>query len=184
MKTLIFLFLFPLSLFANLRPVPWLTEGAISFLECYLEEHTNARILEFGSGASTVWFVRRTKNLISIEHDTSWHRLVKETIDKGFNYGAKLILLPKPYYHVTNLFPDEYFDLILVDGRNRKGCILHSVRTLKKGGILMLDNSERPYYKKAIDLLKGWEEFSFKQNRPDSCNFFYPNWTTSWWIKP
>src|SRR3990167_4328675 len=84
---------------------------------------------------------------------------------------AKLILLPKPYYSIANLFPDEYFDLILVDGRNRKGCILHAIRTLKRGGVLMLDNAERPYYKKAIELLEGWKATSAVQNKPDSCNF-------------
>ena len=60
----------------NIRPVPWLTEGAIEFLEQYLTEHPSAKILEFGTGASTIWFAKRTPNLYSIEHDPSWFTLI------------------------------------------------------------------------------------------------------------
>lgn len=173
-----------LGLFSvDIRPVPWLVEESISFLDSYLTEHPEAKVLEFGSGASTIWIAKRTPNLISVEHNAMWHGNIKNKILR-LGLHADLILAPRPYYDICKQFPNDNFDLILVDGRNRKGCILYSIPLLKKGGILMLDNSERKYYQKGIDLMKSWEQFSAIQKKPDSCGFFYPGWKTTWWIKP
>ncbi len=174
----------PLLGFAELRPVPWLTEGAISFLEDYFKEHPNAKVLEFGSGASTVWFADKTTNLVSVEHSPQWYTDVKKILADRFGDREIVHLVPRPYYCFCDQFPDEYFDLILVDGRNRKGCIHHSIRILKKGGVLMLDNAERSYYKKGMDLMRGWEKYSDEQTKPDSCDFWYTRWTTTWWVRP
>jgi predicted O-methyltransferase YrrM len=56
-----------ISLFA-VRPIPSICEGSIEFLETYFEENENPKVLEFGSGASTVWMAKRTTNLYSLEH--------------------------------------------------------------------------------------------------------------------
>ena len=45
----------------------------------------------------------------------------------------------------------EKFDIIIVDGRARSHCILNSIDKLNKGGLFIVDNAERHYYKKAID---------------------------------
>ena len=69
-------FLLPIFLFFSisgsafsLRPVPWLTDEAVAFLDVFCEENPDAKILEFGSGASTLWFAKRTPNLYSDEHE-------------------------------------------------------------------------------------------------------------------
>ena len=111
--------------------------------------------------------------------------LIKKKIETDPNcHSVRHYLLKRPYYNVCKQFPDEYFDLILVDGRNRKGCIIQSLSKLKKGGILMLDNAERSYYHAVYEYMEGWECFNALQTKPDSCNFYYPNWLTTWWIKP
>lgn len=169
----------------SLRPVPWITHEAVCFLDEYMKTHPDARVLEFGSGSSTIWFAKRTKNLFSLEHSPEWYKMMLEILaaEPDCNY-AHLILHERPYWTVCNFFKDESFDLILVDGRNRSGCIKESIRILKKGGVLMLDNAERQYYKKALDLLEGWEAVKTTQIEPDSCGFTYPNWQTHWYIKP
>jgi hypothetical protein len=43
-------------------------------------------------------------------------------------------------------YPDNYFDLVIVDGRARSSCILHSIGKVKVGGYLLVDNTEREYY--------------------------------------
>ncbi len=52
------------------------------------------------------------------------------------------------YRYATQIdeFPDAYFDLILVDGRSRPACLVHSVPKVKPGGIIILDNADRDYY--------------------------------------
>lgn len=184
MWTIVLWMLFPLFVFGTVRPVPWLTEGAIAFLEEYLLKNPEAKILEFGSGASTIWLAKRTPFLISVEHNLQWHELIKKMcIEQGLDH-VQLHLIPMPYDQFAQNFEKESFDLILIDGRNRKGCILHSIHALKKGGVLMLDNAERPYYQKGIDLLKTWKHFEAEQIHPDACGFMYLGWITAWWIKP
>ncbi|MBN8710079.1 MAG: hypothetical protein J0I10_11890, partial [Verrucomicrobia bacterium] len=38
------------------------------------------------------------------------------------------------------------FDAVLVDGRARPSCIMHSLDKVKPGGLLVVDNAERDYY--------------------------------------
>lgn len=174
------------SLFGvNFRTEPWLTESAISFLDQYLSLHPEAIILEFGSGASTLWFAERTPHLHSVEHSDRYYAYVSRRLKKDEKYHhVEYYLLPCPYYGICDQFPDEYFDLILVDGRNRKGCIAQSIAKLKTGGVLMLDNAERPYYFAAFEWMEEWEHISTEQTGPDKFGFWYPGWRTDWWVKP
>lgn len=168
-----------------LRPIPWVTHKAVLFLDQFMKDNPHAKVLEFGCGSSTLWFAQRTKNLVSIEHSAQWFNDINSMLHENEKcFPVQLILHEMPYYSVCDNFPDNYFDLILVDGRNRSGCIKNAIRTLKHGGILMLDNAERPYYQKALDLLVGWESISTDQPEPDSCGFTYPDWKTNWYIKP
>ena len=167
------------------RDVPWLTEESIVFLDQYLKEHKDAKILEFGCGASTIWFSKRTKNLTSVEHALDWHYNTAVKINQDPNCNpVNLIYRKTPYYSICESLEKGSFDLILVDGRNRKGCIANAIQLLKPGGVLMLDNSERTYYFKVFDLMKNWETVITHQKKPDSCGFWYKNWQTRWWIKP
>jgi|GEM_PF-749684 predicted O-methyltransferase YrrM len=154
---------------------PLLATSAVEFLHKFLTQKPNARVLEFGSGGSTIWFSTYTSNLVSIEHDPKWYEKVKTELksDPAFN-SVDLKFLSKPYYSVCDEFPDEYFDLILVDGRNRVRCAENSIRILKKGGILMLDDAQRPYYHRVHRLLHDWEY----------TRTIHPARQTHWWIKP
>lgn len=185
-----FAFLIALMFYFNLhsdplRSIPWVTHEAVIFLENFMSEHPNATVLEFGSGSSTIWFAKRTKNLISIEHHPDWYNRVLCELDNIPECNpVHLILHEQPYYKVCAYFPQESFDLILVDGRNRKGCIINSIPLLKHGGILMVDNAERHYYQEALKLMQSWENRKTIQKEPDSCGFTYDNWQTHWYIRP
>lgn len=50
------------------------------------------------------------------------------------------------YARAIDSFPSEHFDIILVDGRARPSCIQQALPHLKQGGLLVVDNTERPYY--------------------------------------
>lgn len=58
---------------------------------------------------------------------------------------------------------DAKFDYILVDGRSRVSCLKIALSKIKEdGGILVLDNSERPRYKVGIDLVPSdWYKYEF-----------------------
>ncbi|OGN60033.1 MAG: hypothetical protein A3F40_01670 [Chlamydiae bacterium RIFCSPHIGHO2_12_FULL_27_8] len=140
-----------------LRTTPWITEEAILIIESFLTHNENIIVLEFGSGGSTVWSAEKNVNIVSVEHDERWFDLIYYTLEKGgllekINY----IFHPMPYYNVCSNFKDDSFDIIIVDGRNRKGCILSAMSKSKSGGLLILNNSERPYYKEILPLLSEW----------------------------
>lgn len=171
------------------RSEPWLAESAIWFIENYLIPNDEApllrKVFEFGSGSSTKWLIDRCEELISVEHDSNWFDNVYDGIRNDILVGRlKYGLYNRSYDHVINQFVGSYFDLILIDGRDRVKCIQSSIPKLKSGGWLVLDNSEREYYQRGIDLMKDWNRIDCKQIRPDKYGFTYPDWTTSIFIKP
>lgn len=153
---------------------PWITFGAISFLENYLEPGMNA--FEWGTGGSTAFFLSKGVNVVSIEHDTSWADMIKDAIKPAFGIAwAFHHLPPEPrdhgrqgdpsnpldylssgkqfqgyaftsYARAIDQHPEASFDVILVDGRARPSCLHHAIPKVKVGGIIVLDNSDRQHY--------------------------------------
>lgn len=159
---------------------PWLTEPAILLLEQFLKPHMS--VLETGMGKSTIYFRQKCEIVISIEHDEEWYNKIIQRLLK--QPRASFFIAKRPYNNIIDAFINNSFDVILIDGRDRVKCIQSSIPKLKSGGWLIVDNSERPYYQKGIDLMKDWNRIDCKQNRPDKYDFTYPDWTTSIFIKP
>jgi len=57
------------------------------------------------------------------------------------------------YVKAIDLYPDDSFDVILIDGRSRPSCFKHALKKLRTGGLIVWDNMERDYYWKATQLL-------------------------------
>ena len=165
-----------------MRKTPWLTEASIIFFELYinnlLSKKIKPKILEFGTGASTIWFFNKGTDIITVDHDLKWAETVKKIQPE-----IDLRLLPRPYHHICNEFAPETFDIVLVDGRDRVMCVDKSMQLVKQGGCLILDNAERSNYTPALERLKTWTMFTSEQTKPDSEGFWYPGWKTNWWIK-
>jgi predicted O-methyltransferase YrrM len=169
------------------RKIPWLTEAAIAFMESYLK--SNMQVLEFGAGGSTIWMSRRC-HVTTIEHDAAW---IEELTPNVPAYNWRHVVEPCPHYDLCEQWPDEVFDLVLVDGRDcqrgedydRVVCAERSVRLVRPGGILMLDNAERQGYERVGDgVCKDWNVTTSIQRQPDTEGFVYDDWTTAWWRKP
>lgn len=169
------------------RSEPWLVETAISFIDVYLQSIDKPVVFEYGCGSSTIWFGMKSDKIYSVEHDIKWYNEVKEnTLVKVRELYNRLHLTfhERPYDKVIDEHNDESFDLILIDGRDRVKCINRSICKLKRGGLLVFDNSERKEYKNGIEIVKDWNQIHCQQNRPDKYDFTYPGWTTSIFIKP
>jgi hypothetical protein len=97
-------------------------------------------------------------------------------------------LRPLPYHGVCDEFPDEHFDLVLVDGldvdegRMRVACARAAMRVLRRGGILMLDNAQMPEFAGVHALVWNWPMYRTVQRvaRPD----YRADNETNWWTKP
>lgn len=166
---------------------PWLCWPAIDWLEAFMQP--GMRVLEFGSGGSTVFFAKRGARVLSIEDDSAWHAEVQRRLgvlgldggrnglecrvvppeqdgessttvsgyeeDSGLNshrrmYAGKTF---RGYASSVDDLPDRSFDLALIDGRARLACTRHALPKIRPGGVLVLDNSERPTYEPIHALL-------------------------------
>ena len=138
------------------KELPWLTKGSIGFIEQHIKKQD--MVLEFGSGASTLFFARRARKVISFEsggysirHGTidrsvNWYKKLAQRLQKGKIHNVELYLLqgyPRSAIvdrHVLPSLPDNLFDWVLVDGANRVLCIDLSRDKLKSGGYMIIDN--------------------------------------------
>lgn len=179
--------------------IPWLVFDAIDFLESWLS--SDMVIFEFGSGGSTLFFASRAKQVISAEHDKAWFNDTREALtserctnvdyflrepEPDIDYHAKSFYRNEDaissrqeyrgmnfvsYVHLVDGYPDNYFDLVVVDGRVRNSCIHFSIPKIKKNGYLLLDNAERGMYISANPELldrQKWERKDFTGHFPFS----------------
>ena len=124
---------------------------------------SNCRILEWGSGGSTLWFADRLPTgatLTSIDHDTAWHENTLRRIGKRVD--VRLLLCPpraplgqnatieeedpthlQEYLHAVD---GSRFDVILVDGVARVACMEQARELLSPGGVIFLHDAHRPWY--------------------------------------
>jgi hypothetical protein len=127
---------------------PWLTEMANAILASYLRRADIG--LEFGSGRSTLWFAKRVEHITSIEHDDGWYRKVVSLLSDSGQRNIDYRLIPRDapeergdesrYARVTEEFGNGKFDFVLVDGAYRDACALKALRTIRPGGLLIIDN--------------------------------------------
>jgi FkbM family methyltransferase len=50
------------------------------------------------------------------------------------------------YASAIDNYENEYFDIIVIDGRARPSCFLHAMNKVRMGGYIILDNAERAHY--------------------------------------
>jgi hypothetical protein len=169
----------------NLAPLPWMNYEAI----VYIEQTINKLpcVFEYGSGSSTLYWIEKCAQIVSIEHDESFfYNLQSKLADKAVyhliapqvqsvvaNYSpADPDLFQSSdyrgyffenYVKAIDLYPDGHFDVVVVDGRARPSCIKRALPKIRRGGMLVLDNSDRSYYTKLTStMLNDWSLSIFR----------------------
>ena len=95
----------------NVRPVrPWISYRAVKFLDHKITP--DWRVIEFGSGMSTLWFARRCGFLHSIEIDDHWYQLVARRLRGAKN--VRYDLRPLDQYYDVSDYADASVDLAFV----------------------------------------------------------------------
>ncbi len=185
--------------------LPWVTFEAKRWLDSYLRN--TMTVFEWGSGGSTLYFAKQVRQVISVEHDQKWYDAVISSLkhEKFVNYDyflippRKYLLAPflpynshtyvsrtfeahkklhfKEYVRKIDDYANESFDLVVVDGRSRIACMAHALKKIKKGGFLMLDNSERTPYQSAMKKLAGLIHKDFFGKGP----YCTEEWQTTIW---
>lgn len=117
--------------------IPLFTYPCVEYLRQF--DLRGKQVFEWGSGASTLYWLQRAKSVTSIENNPQWFdAMVRMTDNK-----ARLIL------DETDRFPfrirDEVdkFDVIVIDSYGyRYDCAVEAVDKLAAGGVIILDNSD------------------------------------------
>jgi hypothetical protein len=133
---------------ANNSPVPWCTYSYNQFIENQLTKKMS--LFEYGSGYSTLFYSKRVNKVIALEHNMSWVEQLRPQIDDNTELVYKTL---SDNYSTYILSRPEFFDVIVIDGRQRVKCIESAIQKVSAKGIVVLDDSERDYYKDGISLL-------------------------------
>jgi hypothetical protein len=116
---------------------PWLTKQMVTILDTWMLPCDTG--IEWGSGRSTLWFAKKARSLVSIEHNPKWFEKIKCHLA---SVGCSNV----DYHLITDIA--EYvnagrsdFDFALVDGIERDACALKALGLLRPGGALIVDNA-------------------------------------------
>lgn len=152
--------------------IPWWTYRAIQIVERRLIElDGEARVFEYGSGASTVWLGNRSREVHSVEHHAGFANVMRRVLAQAgltdkvelLEIAAETLTDPvtpsrrKGENHVDYTAYSQaikqvggLFDIIVVDGRARVACCMASLPHLAPGGLIVLDDAQRPRYHEGI----------------------------------
>lgn len=135
---------------------PFLGEATIAKLSKIV--HSKSRVLEFGSGGSTVWLAERVALVRTHEGSMEVIEKIYYTLkEKGIEKKVEFVLNAK-YPRFDTHYDDNTFDLMIIDGRPkaRFECLKASISSLKPSGWVLLDNAE--VHPKCCDFMKltGW----------------------------
>ncbi|MCF7838005.1 MAG: class I SAM-dependent methyltransferase [Candidatus Marinimicrobia bacterium] len=187
---------------------PWVPYEAQVWLDTCLPSDLD--VFEWGSGSSTLYFANRARRVVSIEHNPEWYAEVRAALTDQYLDQVAYRLVPPRHCRLARYLPysartyvsrtfaadrdgtfrayaraildyaDATFDLVLVDGRARAACLRLAPHKLKPGGLLVLDNSERPHYEPAMRALRKYPRLDFFGRGP---RLVEPWQTTIWRIE-
>ncbi len=127
---------------------PWLTRTAVEILTGYLKPTDTG--FEYGSGRSTQWLAKRIGHITSVEHDKAWYDKVSEVLKNNSQNNIAYCHIdvdPKDneggdsaYAKRIDQVESASLDFVLVDGSYRDHCAKNAIRTIRPGGVLIIDN--------------------------------------------
>lgn len=169
--------------------VPWLTPGAVAFLDANLRPDMTG--IEWGSGRSTRWYAKHLRSLMSVEHHHGWYERVKAELDKSGASNVDYRYIPlshpenertvahyepmPPYVSVVREFPENSLGFVVVDGHYRMACVREALPRLKPGGLLLVDDTS---------VLASLDEWGVPADWPVVSHTSNGLKTTTVWRKP
>lgn len=118
-------------------PLPWFTYPAIEYLSQF--DFSRIRVFEYGAGNSTLFWGTRCAEVVSVESDAEWHRALAAQIPA--NVRLEHHAEPADYVAALASQPGA-FDVIVVDGIERRACCRQAPPKLSPGGLVILDNAD------------------------------------------
>lgn len=138
---------------------PWLNREAISALEVLLlPQH---KVLEWSSGSGSLWALRRTAHVHTVEHNSEWLTAVRAKVESagltgswtvmhepcrpirrkscdGWAFGQDSVNDYSRYETAPQRVGAGPWDLVVVDGRSRRNCTMLAVGA--NGGVPLVNS--------------------------------------------
>lgn len=146
------------------NPVPMMNYQAQMMLKEYLKPHM--KVLEFGSGYSTLFLSKYVRSVTSIEFNPKWATFIKSKAPK--NCDVHLVEESINVYTQYPISLNQTFDLIIIDGIHRNDCVPIAISLLNDEGLILFDDTEHPKYKPGRELLakSGFDELYLTGMKP------------------
>jgi len=147
------------SIDKNMNPIPWWTYPTIAFLQDRLSP--NLKVLEFGSGASTLWLCQFVSEVISIEDNREWGKYVQAKLPGN----GKLVITDSYEKFIDDYQTNAKFDIIIIDIDGYRLNIGEKIfPMLSDNGVVLWDNTDWPEWIqiKALFLSHDFLEISFQ----------------------
>ncbi len=126
------------------RPLPWYTLSALDFLSSL--NFAGRRVLEFGSGYSSLWWSQRAAEVHAFEANRAWLEQVRQWVPQNVRLHALPTnaqgLAPDLEQRLARELGDTRFDVIVIDGADRLACARATPQHLAADGVVVFDNSD------------------------------------------
>lgn len=131
-------------------PEPWFADGAAEYIARAMP--SRAAVMEWGAGASTVWFDAKGCVVYSVETDAGWAEAV--TARASNRSHVALCDASSPGY-LAQAERVASADVVVVDAFHRRECIdvVLDSRNKSRPTIVVLDDTQRAEYCSALERL-------------------------------
>ena len=161
-------------------PIPWYTYPAIEYLSHI--DFSDRKVLEYGSGNSTLWWATRCEELVAVEGSSEWYETNRSVVEKSAKVKYLLKTNEKEYVRQDFL---RSAGVVIIDGDYRSKCADYLIESSQQGShhlsMAVFDNAD--WYPKTIQKLKDslhWIQVDFHGFGP--INDY--SWTTSIFMNP
>lgn len=147
--------------------LPWLTYGAIAFLQERVKPTMG--VFEYGAGASTVWWAKHAEVVHACEHNPAWCLATRKMLEDGGLENARVTYEERGSQgYIGCCKRNRKWNVIVIDGRDRVNCAIEAVDSLRKDGVIIWDNSERKKYRPGFQMLvnRGFQALHFEGPGP------------------
>ena len=129
---------------------PWYTNPCMDVVKTW--DLSDKVIMEWGGGASTIWWATKAKLVYSVDHNFEWYeKTLQELINLHIpeKHMVKYIPTHEGDQTITRnayvmQFPNIKPNVCIVDGIHRYECAEYAVKVLKPE-ILIIDNHQQDY---------------------------------------
>lgn len=156
------------------NPLPWFTYPAIEYLSQL--DLAGCAVFEYGAGLGSLFFAGRAASLTSVESDSQWASVVRASSPPNH----QLLERPEGVDYVRAIHHENRpYDVVIVDGMNRRDCAAEALKVLKEDGFLILDNSD--WHPETARMLReaGLVQVDFSGLGPGNLY----TWTTSLFLR-